>query len=53
MKKCFGQKNSLQKLVWQQCLPDVEDIFRQHASDRGLKVINYHVLLYGQSPPAA
>jgi SAM-dependent methyltransferase len=49
IKKCFGQKESLQQLVWQLCLKDVEDIFHQHATARGFKVINYHVLLVGQA----
>jgi hypothetical protein len=30
-------------------LKDVEDIFHQHATARGFKVINYHVLLVGQA----
>jgi hypothetical protein len=43
IKKCFGQKESLKKVVWQECLKDVEEIFLQHATPRGLRVINCRV----------
>jgi hypothetical protein len=49
IKKCFGQKESLKRLVWQECLKDVEEIFYRHATSRGLKVINYHVLMIGRA----
>lgn len=49
MKKCFGQKESLKKLVWQKCLKDVEDIFVRHATPRGLRVVNYYALLVGRA----
>ncbi|OIB00455.1 hypothetical protein AK95_00195 [Paenibacillus sp. LC231] len=49
IKKCFGQKESLKKIVWQECLKDVEDIFLQHATPRGLRVMNYHALMIGKA----
>lgn len=48
-KKCFGQKESLKKIVWQQCLKDVEEIFFQHATPRGLRVVNYYALMIGRA----
>lgn len=44
-KKCFGQSEALKKMVWRECLNDVEEIFRQNATPRGLKVVNYHALM--------
>nr|WP_285855337.1 class I SAM-dependent methyltransferase [Paenibacillus cellulositrophicus] len=49
IKKCFGQKESLKKIVWQECLKDVEDIFYQHTTSRGLRVVNYHALMVGKA----
>ncbi|WNS46709.1 methyltransferase domain-containing protein [Paenibacillus sp. MMS20-IR301] len=49
IKKCFGQKESLKKTVWQECLEDVEEIFNQHATSRGLRVVNYHALMIGRA----
>ncbi|MGC6585128.1 class I SAM-dependent methyltransferase [Paenibacillus sp. Dod16] len=49
IKKCFGQKESLKKIVWQECLKDVEEIFYQHATPRGLRVVNYHALMIGRA----
>ncbi|QHW31707.1 methyltransferase domain-containing protein [Paenibacillus rhizovicinus] len=48
IKKCFGQKDTLKALVWEKCLKDVEDIFNQNCTSRGLRVINYHALLAGR-----
>lgn len=47
IKKCFGQKESLKKVVWQKCLHRVEEVFARHAVSKGLRVVNYHVLLSG------
>jgi SAM-dependent methyltransferase len=49
IKKCFGQKESLKKIVWQECLEDVEEIFYRHATPRGLRVVNYHALMIGRA----
>lgn len=49
IKKCFGQKESLKKVVWQKCLHQVEEIFARHAVSKGLRVVNYHVLLSGKA----
>ncbi|MZQ81207.1 methyltransferase domain-containing protein [Paenibacillus sp. 5J-6] len=49
IKKCFGQKETLKKIVWQECLQDVEEIFMRYATPRGLKVVNYHALMIGQA----
>jgi SAM-dependent methyltransferase len=49
IRKCFGQKESLKRIVWQRCLKDVEEIFYRHATSRGLKVINYHALMIGKA----
>ena len=49
IKKCFGQKESLKKIVWEKCLKDVEEIFHRHAVPRGLKVVNYHALMVGRA----
>lgn len=48
-KKCFGQSEALKKMVWRECLNDVEEIFRQNATPRGLKVVNYHALMVGRA----
>lgn len=45
IKKCFGQNRKLRKIVWQECLQDVEGIFNKHATSKGLKIINYYHLL--------
>lgn len=44
-KKCFGQSQSLKDYVWSECLKGVEQIFRNHATPRGLRVVNYHYLV--------
>lgn len=49
IKKCFGQKETLKEVVWQECLKDVEEIFLRHATSRGLKVVNYHALMIGRA----
>ncbi len=49
IKKCFGQKETLKKIVWQECLKDVEEIFLRHTTPRGLKVVNYHALMIGSA----
>ncbi|TCZ80734.1 class I SAM-dependent methyltransferase [Paenibacillus albiflavus] len=53
IKKCFGQKESLKKIVWQECLKDVEEIFHRHATPKGLRVVNYHVLMFGIASQSA
>lgn len=45
IKKCFGQNEKLKAYVWSECLDQVERIFREHATDKGLRVINYHHLV--------
>lgn len=45
IKKCYGQKDSVKTFVWKHCLEDVEKIFNRYATDKGLKVINYHHLV--------
>jgi len=49
IKKCFGQKESLKKIVWQECLQDVEEIFFKHATPKGLRIVNYHALMIGKA----
>ncbi|MBD3918413.1 class I SAM-dependent methyltransferase [Paenibacillus sp. PR3] len=49
IKKCFGQKESLKKIVWDECLREVEDIFARHSTPKGLRVVNYHALMIGQA----
>jgi SAM-dependent methyltransferase len=45
IKKCFGQSEKLQDFVWSQCLKGVKEIFYKHATEKGLRVINYHHLI--------
>lgn len=49
IKKCFGQKETLKKIVWRECLKDVEEIFFRHATSNGLKVVNYYALMIGKA----
>ncbi|WP_165822491.1 class I SAM-dependent methyltransferase [Paenibacillus montanisoli] len=49
IKKCFGQKESLKNIVWQECLAEVGEIFYKHASPKGLRVVNYHALMVGRA----
>ena len=41
-KKCFGQTKAVKEIVWDKCFKDVSNIFEKNASEKGLKVINYH-----------
>ncbi|MCR8630121.1 methyltransferase domain-containing protein [Paenibacillus radicis (ex Xue et al. 2023)] len=49
IKKCFGQKETLKKIVWQECLKQVEEIFLQYTTPRGLMIVNYHALMIGRA----
>ncbi|QHT59081.1 class I SAM-dependent methyltransferase [Paenibacillus lycopersici] len=53
IKKCFGQKESLKAIVRQECLKQVEAIFRRNRTPRGLKVVNYHALLVARKESRA
>ncbi|OZB96139.1 class I SAM-dependent methyltransferase [Paenibacillus sp. XY044] len=45
IKKCFGQSEELKDFVWSQCLKGVKEIFYKHATEKGIRVINYHHLI--------
>lgn len=45
IKRCFGQNEIIKELVWRECLKDVERIFYNNTTEKGLKVINYYYLI--------
>lgn len=45
IKKCFGQRKEVREYVWSACLRGVEQVFADHATDKGLRVINFHYVV--------
>lgn len=45
IKKCFGQRKEVSEYVWSTCLRGVEQVFAEHAADKGLRVINFHYVI--------
>jgi SAM-dependent methyltransferase len=45
IKKCFGQRKEVREYVWSTCLRGVEQVFAEHATDKGFRVINFHYVV--------